>query len=204
MKRSSLVNLFVCAVLAAALLPWPAQAQGAAPAPAAPQGLAVGDVAPAIEGTAHDGRRVVLAELLRQGPVVVTFYRGVWCPFCNRYLKQLQDSVAALGGRVVAITPETPELARQMAEKTGATYPIVSDAAGALLEAYRVGFALDEATLARYKDYGIDLRANHGGRAHLPVPATYVVGTDGRIRFVHFDANYKNRARLADLKTTTP
>lgn len=196
--------ILLVAVLAAVLLPQLGQAQGAAQAPAAPQGLTVGDMAPALEGTAHDGRRVVLAELLRQGPVVLTFYRGLWCPFCNRYLKQLQDSVAALGGRVVAVTPETPELARQMAEKSTASYPILSDSAGRWMAAYRVGFALDEATLAKYKGFGLDLRANQGGRAHLPVPATYVVGTDGRIRFVHFDTNYKNRARLTDLKTTTP
>ncbi len=169
-----------------------------------PTGLSVGDVAPAIESTDQSGRPVSLAALLKQGPVIVTFYRGFWCPFCNKYLKQLQDSVAAAGGRIIAISPESPEFARKTAEKTGATYPIVSDADGRLITAYRVGFTLDAAMLDKYKGYGIDLKANHGGRAELPVPATYLVGTDGRIRFVHFDQNYKNRARLRDLDPQTP
>ena len=170
----------------------------------APTGLQIGDIAPPIEAADQSGRPVSLAALLKQGPVIVTFYRGHWCPFCNRYLKQLQDSVAAQGGRIIAITPESREYALKAAEKTGATYPIVSDADGRLLTAYRVGFTVDAATLDKYKGNGIDLRANHGGRTELPVPATYLVGRDGRIRFVHFDQNYRNRARLRDLDTQQP
>lgn len=165
-----------------------------------PTGLTVGTLAPAIEGIDHRGTPVSLAALIKQGPVVVTFYRGLWCPFCNAYLKRLEDSVSRAGGAVIAVTPETSALARQTAEKTGASYPIISDTSGRLLGAYQVGFAVDAATAEKYKSYGVDIAANNGGRLVLPVPATYVVGTDGRIRFVHFDANYRKRAAVSDLK----
>jgi peroxiredoxin len=168
-----------------------------------PTGLKIGDVAPAIEGIDHNGKPVSLAQLLKQGPVVVTFYRGFWCPFCTKYLKKLQDSLVSKGGRIIAVTPETQAFALKMVERSWVTYPLVSDIDGHLLAAYKVGFAVDEATLSKYKGYGIDLKANNGGRAELPVPATYVVGTNGKITFVHFNADYKERANLNTLQTST-
>ena len=164
-----------------------------------PTGLKVGDVAPAIEGIDHTGKPVSLAQLHKKGPVVVTFYRGFWCPFCTKYLKKLQDSVATMGGRIIAVTPETQAFALKMVERSGVTYPIVTDTDGHFLAAYKVGFAVDEATLSKYKGYGIDLKANNGGRAELPVPATYVVGTNGKITFVHFNTDYKERAPVGSL-----
>jgi peroxiredoxin len=168
-----------------------------------PTGLKIGDVAPAIEGIDHTGKPVSLAQLLKQGPVVVTFYRGFWCPFCTKYLKKLQDSVATMGGRIIAITPETQAFALKMVERSGVTYPIVSDTDGHLLAAYKVGFAVDEATLTKYKGFGVDLKANNGDRAVLPVPATYVVSTNGKITFVHFNTDYKERANLNTLQSST-
>jgi peroxiredoxin len=167
-----------------------------------PTGLKVGDIAPAIEGIDQHGKPVSLTQLIKKGPVVVTFYRGFWCPFCTKYLKKLQDSLATSGGRVIAVTPETQAFALKIVERSGVTYPIVSDTDGHLLAAYKVGFAVDEATLTKYKSFGLDLKANNGGRAELPVPATYVVGSNGKITFVHFNADYKERADMNSLHSS--
>lgn len=168
-----------------------------------PEGLKVGDVAPAIAGTDQNGNKIMLSEILKNGPAVLIFYRGQWCPYCNKQLSQLNDSLSLITekkGTVLTITPETTDNIKKTVEKTKASFSIVEDKGLAIMKAYKVNFAVDEKTIKKYKGYGIDFeKANGDNGANLPVPATYVVGTDGKIKYVFFNADYSKRASVNEI-----
>lgn len=181
------------------LLAAPAAAQ-TAPAPLTASALAVGTTAPAFKGQDAAGRPVELKQLLKKGSVVLYFYRGQWCPFCNKELSQLQDSLQVLtgkGAQVVVITPETPANIEKTVAKTKASFPIVHDQDLAIMKAYHTAFTVDDATAQKYQGFGVDLKQANGLDANvLPVPATYVIGRDGKIKFAFFDADYRHRASV--------
>ena len=189
---------FLSAAAALLLAAGPALAQTTPPLTAAP--LKVGETAPAFRGKDADGHPVELKQLLKKGPVVLYFYRGQWCPFCNRQLGQLQDSLQTLtskGAQIVVVTPETQANIDKTVEKTKFSLPIVHDQDLAIMKAYHTAFTVDDATAQKYADHGLDLKAANGlGQAVLPVPATYVIGRDGKIKFVFFDPDYRHRASV--------
>lgn len=168
-----------------------------------PEGLKIGDPAPDLSGIDQGGKKFDLDMALKSGDVVVVFYRGQWCPYCRKQLSQYQDSlrfVMEKGASLVAITPETPENVNGTVEKTGSSFPIIQDKGLAIMKAYKVDFTVDEKTMKRYKGYGIDLeKANGDNGANLPVPATYIIGQDKRIKFVFFNTDYKKRASIQDI-----
>lgn len=164
------------------------------------QALAVGTAAPAFKTKDAAGRSVELKQLLKKGPVVLYFYRGQWCPYCSKQLSQLQDSLQLLtakGAQVVVITPETQENIGKTVAKTRASFPIVHDRNFAIMAAYHTAFTVDPATVSKYQGFGISLQqANGAPEDVLPVPATYVIGRDGRIKYVYFNPDYKQRASV--------
>ncbi len=168
--------------------------------PLAASALRVGEKAPDFRAADAAGRPVALKELLRKGPVVLYFYRGQWCPYCNKELSQLQDSLQVLtakGAQVVVVTPETQENIGQTVAKTKAAFPIVHDQDFAIMKAYHTAFTVDEATVQKYQGFGVDLKkANGAAAAVLPVPATYVIGQDGTIKFAYFNPDYRHRASV--------
>ena len=168
-----------------------------------PNGLKVGDIAPQFQSIDNGGKPFNLSDKLNSGDVVIIFYRGQWCPYCNKQLSGLNDSlslIAAKGATLVAISPETKENVNKTIEKTKATFPIISDSATAIMKMYKVDFALDETAQIKYKKYGIDLsEANGNNGANLPVPATYIVGKNGIIKYVFFNPDYKTRCSVQDL-----
>lgn len=168
-----------------------------------PEGLKVGDTAPDFKVKDTDGKEISLKKALKKGPVVMLFYRGQWCPYCNKQLSHFNDSLAmitAKGASVLAITPETPENVKKTIEKTKSTFPIVEDEGLAIMKMYKVNFAVDEKTITKYKGYGIDFdKANGANGANLPVPATYVIGKDGKIKYVFFNTDYKKRPSVHDI-----
>jgi peroxiredoxin len=170
-----------------------------------PEGLKVGDVAPQFTAVDQNGKTVNLKEILKQGEAVLVFYRGQWCPYCNKQLSKISDSLAmitAKGGTVITITPETADNIKKTVTKTKANYSIVEDKALAIMNNYKVRFAVDEKTIEKYKGYGIDFeKANGDNGANLPVPATYIVGKDGKIKYVFFNADYSKRASVKDILT---
>jgi len=174
------------------------------PAQTPTPGLAVGDKAPALKLPAVDGSTVDLGELYAKGPVVITFYRGGWCPFCQRAMAQWSSKVAELveaGGTFVAISPETAEHARDSQRQFGGDKVIaLVDRDGAAMRAFKVGFAFDENLKSRYRRFGHDLGAwNASGRWELPAPATFVVDRKGVIRWVFADWDYRKRAEPDDV-----
>ncbi len=168
-----------------------------------PEGLKVGDKAPQIQGMDNSGKVFDLKKQLKKGDVVIIFYRGQWCPYCNRELNSLNDSlslITAKGATVIAVSPETQENIVKTVGKTKASFPIISDSAMAIMKMYKVNFAVDEDTQIKYKKYGIDFtQANGTNGANLPVPATYIVSKDGIIKYVFFNPDYKIRSSVQDL-----
>lgn len=168
-----------------------------------PEGLKMGDTAPDINAMDQDGKKVQLKELLKKGDVVVIFYRGQWCPYCSKQLSKVNDSLSFLsakGASVIAVTPETADNIKKTIEKTKAAYPIIEDKNMTIMKNYQVNFAVDEKTVEKYKAYGIDFDKSNGSNgANLPVPATYIIGQDGKIKYAFFNPDYRQRPSVKDI-----
>lgn len=170
----------------------------------AQSGLKVGDKAPLFIAKDNQGKSLDLKTLLKSHKAVVLFfYRGQWCPYCNKHIQQLQDSLQLLtakGAYVIGVTPETEENINKTIEKTKASFSMVQDKGYAIMKAYDVNYAMDDAMVTKYKGYGIDLEKNNGNTDHvLPVPATYVINQSGKIIYVHFDKDYRKRAAVSTI-----
>jgi peroxiredoxin len=171
-----------------------------------PEGLFINSKAYDFKAKDQAGNDVSLKEMRKKGKVVVLFYRGYWCPFCNRELKRFQDSlelIKAKGVQIVAITPEGQEGIDSTIAKTGASFPILYDKDMKIANNYKVAFAVDPRTTDRYKMAGIDLLKNNNQakQAWLPVPAVYIVNNEGSITFRYFNEDYKRRLSVKELLT---
>jgi len=168
-----------------------------------PTGLNVGDKAPDFISKDQNGKTLVLKELIKQGPVVLVFYRGEWCPYCNKQLSQLNDSIpfiTAKGAKVIAVSPENTMNVAKTIEKTKATYSLISDEKTKIMSDYKVAFTLDEKTTAKYKGYGIDLVERNGTNGNnLPAPSVYIIDVMGKITFAHVDEDYTKRASVKEI-----
>lgn len=158
-------------------------------------------------------RPVRFSELWRRGPLVLIFYRGGWCPYCNLELRAWSEhlpSLKHLGAQLVAVSPQTPDLSLSTAQKNDLTYPVLSDSELLATEAFGVGFDLPQQLVDLYSRVGNDLPVLNGnGRWVLPVPATYVIDRGGRVAFAHVEADYRERAEpghvlaaVAELQST--
>lgn len=168
-----------------------------------PTGLNVGDVAPDFTAKNQNNKEVNLKELLKSGSVVLLFYRGEWCPYCNRQLKALEDSLSLIrekGANIIAISPEKLENINKTIEKTKVTFNIVTDENSQIMNAYKVAFELDEKTTKKYKGWGIDLTEKNGSNGNnLPVPAVYIINKEGKITYRYFDVNYAKRVSVQEI-----
>ncbi len=168
-----------------------------------PQGLKAGDKAPMFTATDNNGKSFSLETALKKGDVVLMFYRGQWCPYCNKQMSQMNDSlsmITAKGATVVAISPEIQENVVKTIEKTKASFPVISDVKMKIMKDYQVNFNVPQATIDRYKNFGIDFNQVNGENgANLPVPATYVIGKDGKIKYVFFNPDYRKRASVKEI-----
>jgi peroxiredoxin len=153
-------------------------------------GLKIGDTAPVFTAKDNLDKTVDLKALLKSNKAVVLFfYRGQWCPYCNKQMQHIQDSLQLLTGKgayVVGVTPETAENIGKTVAKTKATYSIVQDKGYSIMKSYGVNYVMEEATVNKYKGYGLDMTKANGNTDNvLPVPATYVINSAGKIAFVH-------------------
>ncbi len=157
----------------------------------------VGDEAPAFTLPDATGSEVSLDSLLAEGPVVVVWYRGGWCPYCNLTLKAYQerlDEIRAAGATLVAISPETPDNALSTRDKQGLEFVVLTDANNAVAREYGVVFDLTEPVHENYNE-NFQLDAWNGqASGELPLAATYVIDRDGVIRWAFLDADYRERA----------
>ncbi len=167
-------------------------------------GLQIGERAPDATITTADGTTVSLASLYRQGPIIVTFYRGGWCPYCNRALagwETRMDEVRAEGARFIAISPESPEKVAATSAKANASYSIYSDTAHEASRKFRVHFKVDDETRTKYEnsyDIHVDL-FNASGRWELPAPATFLIDRQGVVRWAFAEWDYTKRADIDEV-----
>jgi peroxiredoxin len=168
------------------------------------KGLAVGDRVADFSAINQKGETLILSEALKQGPVVVIFYRGQWCPVCNRHLGQVQESLQEIynhGATVVAISPEKTEYLAKTAEKTLASFTLLYDEGYAIANQFDVTFNPDSSTKVMYNVMlGANLKNAHSDDSQrLPIPATFIIGQDSKIVWRQFDPDYKNRSHVADI-----
>ena len=159
--------------------------------------------APGFELKDAEGATVRLADLLEKGPAVLSFYRGVWCPYCNLDLQELELNAPALratGATLVAITPQTASNSRRSIAQHKLTFPILSDPGNAVAERYGLRYRLPDFLIDLYRQLGVDLTVFNGdGSWTLPIPARFVVDREGRIRYAEADPDYTHRPEPADL-----
>lgn len=167
------------------------------------QALKVGDEAPDFTLGDPDGKRVRLSDLLKDGPVVLTWYRRAWCPYCNIALASLtkhNDDFKKLGATLVALTPELPDTTAETVKEQGLPFEVLSDIDHQVADQYGLVFKLNDDTRARYQEkFKLVERSGEKAADRLPLPATYVIGTDGVIRYAFLDADYRRRAEPEDI-----
>lgn len=168
------------------------------------KGIAIGAKAPLFSAIDADRSIFHLDDALKKGPVVIIFYRGHWCPVCNKHLGQIQDSlslITAKGATVVAISPEKPEYLEKMGEKTGAAFRLLYDKDYKISDAYDVTFLPVKKQIVMYNTMlNAKLKKAHSDDSQrLPIPASYIINTKGKIVWRQFDPNYKNRSSVKDI-----
>lgn len=168
--------------------------------------LKAGERFPAFALPNATGQSINSRDLLAQGALVVSFYRGTWCPYCNLELAALQAQLAdfrAAGAQLVAISPQTPDHSMTMAQKHALQYPVLSDTGNALARQLGIVFTLPENLRPIYQAFGIDLHAHNGDTSfELPVPATYVVSGEGLIVRSWINADYRERVEPSEVLAT--
>lgn len=164
---------------------------------AALRAIKAGDRAPGFNLPNAHGETVSSRELLARGPVVLSFYRGDWCPYCNLELKALQERVAeieALGARLVAVSPQTPDATIDTVTRNKLTFEVLSDTGNTVAKSFGLDFELAEELRPIYKNWGADLEKLNGDPPFsLPMAATYVIGSDGTIIESFVDTDYTER-----------
>ena len=166
--------------------------------------LKVGDIAPDFSLTNANGEVVNLQEYLEKGPVVLTWYRGGWCPYCNLTLSSLQEALPqfkAEGANLLALTPEQPDKSMSTKEKNDLDFEILSDVGNNIAREYGIVYKLTDDVAEIYQD-GFDLHGYNGDESNeLPLAATYVIDQTGLIQFAFLDAEYRNRAEPSEIIT---
>ncbi len=162
-----------------------------------------GDMAPEFALPNAKGKTIALSAMLARGPVVLAFYRGGWCPYCNLQLRAYQrvlPEMEALGATLVAISPEPPDASLSTQEKNALEFEVLSDVEVKAARAYGLLFELSDELRKAYISMGKDLsEINADGGWHLPIPATYVIASDGRIELACVDPEYRNRLEPTDI-----
>jgi peroxiredoxin len=162
-----------------------------------PQPLKIGTQIPDLTLKTAAGESLNLPAAAKEQPLVLIFYRGGWCPYCNAHLGQLQEidpQLRELGYRIIAISPDRQEKMAESLDKTKMTYTLLSDSSMTAAKAFGLAFEVDTEMLKKLDSYNIDIEEASGEKHHmLPVPAVFLVGTDGVIDFVYANPDYKIR-----------
>jgi peroxiredoxin len=166
--------------------------------------LKAGDRAPAIVLGNAKGETVDVGALLKKGPVIVTFYRGGWCPYCNlelRAFQQVLPEIKSAGASLVAISPEKPDDTLSTTEKNALSFEVLSDIGQKVGRAFGLVYNFSDELKSAYKEFGLDIPAKNGVAEEwaLPISATYVIDRGGAIIYAYTDADYRDRADPADI-----
>ncbi len=169
----------------------------------ADRAIKAGDVAPDFSLTNQDGESVALKDLLAKGPVVVSFYRGVWCPYCNIELKALEAAVGeirARGASLVAISMQGAADSRKSQRDNKLSFPILTDKQGELAAKFGIRWTLQDYVIEYHKVFGVELPKIHDdGQWNLPMPARYVIDRDGSVAYAEVSPDYTRRPDPSEL-----
>jgi peroxiredoxin len=169
----------------------------------APEGMFINSKAKDFSAKDQFGNTVRLKDLVKKGNVVLVFYRGYWCPFCNKFLQKLEDSLQLIkdkGATLLAVTAEKAESITKTIEKTGAEYSILFDEELKIMKAYDVEYEVPVNTVTRYRNTGIQLDEINGKNGNfLPIPAVYIIDKDSNISYRFFNADYKKRPSVKEI-----
>lgn len=161
-----------------------------------------GDAAPDMPLPAGTGDGARLSDLWRDGPLVLKFYRGRWCPFCTLDLRAWQRMLPELqrrGARMLAVTPQCEREIALTRERDRLRFPIVADRGNAIARAFGIAYEVAPEVRVLYERLGIDpAQVDVSGRWTLPLPAVFLIGRDGRIAWDHVDTDYRCRAEPCD------
>ena len=164
---------------------------------------APGDVMPPFLITDEEGHLVSLEEVLSRGPAALAFHRGHWCPYCRintSALAAAHKEAQGGGGQIVAITPEREKFTNELKSDAAAPFPILTDLDNAYAQSLNLAFYLGDEMKALVGNLDLDLPSYQGNEAWmLPIPATFVVGTDGVITARFVDPDYRRRMPIEDL-----
>lgn len=165
--------------------------------------IKAGERAPDFTLTDPEGNDVALKDLLAQGPVVLTFYRGVWCPYCNielQALEEVADEIKARGATLVAISMQGAADSRKSQRDNNLSFPILTDKAGQVSKKFGLRWTLQPYVMEFFQAFGVELPTIHGdGEWNLPMPARYVIAPDGTIAYAEVNPDYTRRPEPADL-----
>lgn len=161
--------------------------------------IKIGEKAPDFKLPNPLGKDVQLSDLLSKGPVVVTFYRGSWCPYCNLQLRALQaklNEIESLGATLVAISPEVPDASMTKNEISNMDFTVLSDQDAKVASQYGVAWEVPEFLLDHMRiDRELDLKEiNNGNGSVLPIPATFIIGTNGLVQWNYVNVDYRTRS----------
>lgn len=150
-----------------------------------------------------DGKDISLASLIQDKPLVIVFFRGGWCPICTKHTQQLikaYPEIKEKGFEMIGVSPDSVESTQANIDKSSIPFSLYSDAELNAATRFGLAFKVDDATFTKYKGFGIDIEKASGQTHHaLPIPAIYVVNTDGVITFAHSDPDYRQRLDVAKL-----
>lgn len=165
--------------------------------------IKVGDKMPSFSLANAYGKKVSSNSLLSKGPLVINFYRGEWCPYCNLELKAYQDllsEINTLGAELVAISPNLPDSSLSSIQKHSLKFEVLSDIGNRYARELGLVYTLDEQLQPIYKQFEIDIPAINGDDSYeIPMPATYVISSEGIVKMAFVDADYTKRLEPSDV-----
>lgn len=166
-------------------------------------GLKAGNKAPNFALKNAFGKTIELSKELAKGPVVLVFYRGAWCPYCNLHLHALKKSLPDFekyGAQVIAISPQSPDKSAEQVKKDGFPFEVLSDSTSKVMKDYKLYFELPRDLMTVYKEHGLDIEEFNGeGRNGLPTPGAFIIDTNGVIRTMQAEVDYKSRMAPEDI-----
>ncbi|NOQ91822.1 MAG: redoxin domain-containing protein [Flavobacteriaceae bacterium] len=166
--------------------------------------LEVGDVAPQIIGIDQNGKEINSIEILKYNKILMVFYRGNWCPHCKKHLGSLEEHLNEFtkkGVFVMVVTPESEDRTKETAEKWKTNFSIIHDVENKIMNAYKVAFEVNEENVPNYYGYVTNKVTTYNVENNnvLPVPATYIIDQNGKISYVQYDPDYKNRSDFSEI-----
>ncbi len=164
----------------------------------------VGEKAPDFSGFDQNGNLISLSELNQEGDVVLIFYRGYWCPHCSKSLSKIADvaqDIKTKGASIIAIAPEGEGGMKAAENDLGSEIILIRDADQSIMKKYNVAFKVNERYNKKFSSWkGVSLaEINEQDEAVLPIPATYIIGDNGKIKYAFFSPNYTDRASVREI-----